>query len=172
MNIEGDICRLRAVEPGDVDVMYAWENDESVWCVSGTTVPLSRDTLTRFVEVARLADLYVSRQLRLIIETREGEPAGTIDIFEFEPQHHRVGVGILIADKYRRRGLGADAVATLCRYLKSRFDVHTVWCDVGADNVASRALFERCGFEVVGCKRDWMWTAEGYRDEIMMQRIL
>ena len=27
MNIEGRTIRLRAVEPGDVDLMYEWEND-------------------------------------------------------------------------------------------------------------------------------------------------
>ncbi len=172
MNIEGEICRLRAVEPSDVDEMYAWENDESVWCVSGTTVPLSHDTLARFIDIARLSDLYISRQMRLVIETLDGKAAGVIDLFEFEPQHRRVGVGILIAEAYRRRGVATDAVATLCRYLRTTFDVHTVWCGVSADNAASLALFGRCGFSEVGRKRDWTWTSEGYRDEIMMQKIL
>ena len=37
MNIEGRTIRLRAVEPGDVDLMYEWENDCDIWPVSGTT---------------------------------------------------------------------------------------------------------------------------------------
>ena len=39
MNIEGRTIRLRAVEPGDVDLMYEWENDYDIWPVSGTTEP-------------------------------------------------------------------------------------------------------------------------------------
>ena len=50
MNLEGRICRLRAVEPCDIDAMYAWENDTEVWGVSGTTAPYSREQLKRFVE--------------------------------------------------------------------------------------------------------------------------
>ena len=41
MNIEGRTIRLRAVEPGDVDLMYEWENDCDIWPVSGRrNVPL------------------------------------------------------------------------------------------------------------------------------------
>ena len=50
MNIEGRTIRLRAVEPGDVDLMYEWENDCDIWPVSGTTEPFSRHQLERFVE--------------------------------------------------------------------------------------------------------------------------
>ena len=49
MNIEGRTIRLRAVEPGDVDLMYEWENDYDIWPVSGTTEPFSRHQLERFV---------------------------------------------------------------------------------------------------------------------------
>ena len=45
MNIEGRTIRLRAVEPGDVDLMYEWENDCDIWPVSGTTEPFSRHQL-------------------------------------------------------------------------------------------------------------------------------
>ena len=41
MNLEGRTTRLRALEPGDIDLMYAWENDTAVWSVSGTLAPLS-----------------------------------------------------------------------------------------------------------------------------------
>ena len=79
MNLEGRICRLRAVEPEDVETMYRWENDPEVWAVSGTTAPFSRHMLVQFVEQQRL-DLAQTRQLRLIVETTEGEPVGAIDL--------------------------------------------------------------------------------------------
>ena len=44
MNIEGRTIRLRAVEPGDVDLMYEWENDCDIWPVSGTTRSASFST--------------------------------------------------------------------------------------------------------------------------------
>lgn len=60
MMLQADKCRLRAVEPADVDSMYIWENDPDVWRVSGTTEPFSRERLQRFVEEQRF-DIYATR---------------------------------------------------------------------------------------------------------------
>ena len=36
--------RLRALEPEDLDVLYAIENDTTIWNVGNTNVPYSRDS--------------------------------------------------------------------------------------------------------------------------------
>ena len=42
MNIEGRTIRLRAVEPGDVDLMYEWENDCDIsWSASSNGIRTS-----------------------------------------------------------------------------------------------------------------------------------
>ena len=88
MNLEGRIVRLRAVEPEDAELLYAWENDTSVWSVSGTTEPFSRAQMERFI-AAQLqgGDLFRTGQLRLIVETRaEARPVGIADLFESTPR--------------------------------------------------------------------------------------
>ena len=65
-----------------------------------------------------------------------------------------------------------DAVGTLCRYARERLRMHQLWCNVGADNEASLGLFRKLGFREVGTKRDWLWTPDGYRDEVLLQKIL
>ena len=98
---------------------------------------------------------------------------GTLDLFEYDPLHGRAGLGILIYDRDDRcRGYAADAVERLCRYARERLRMHQLWCNVGADNTASLGLFRKLGFREVGTKRDWLWTPDGYRDEIMLQKIL
>lgn len=115
MNLEGRIVRLRAVEPEDAELLYAWENDTSVWSVSGTTEPFSRAQMERFI-AAQLqgGDLFRTGQLRLIVETRaEARPVGIADLFEFDPLNRRAGLGILIHDEDDRgRGYASDAVET------------------------------------------------------------
>lgn len=174
MNIEGNIIRLRAVEPDDVDLMYAWENDYAVWPVSGTTEPFSRDQLDRFIRLQQDADIFRNGQLRLIIETlSESKAVGAVDLFEFEPISRRAGVGILIYEESERgRGFASDAVETLCRYTRDKLHMHQLWCNVGAGNEASLRLFRNAGFAMAGVKRDWQWSPEGYRDEVMLQKIL
>ena len=90
--LEAPLCRLRALEPQDVDLLYVWENDVEVWRVSGTIAPLSYERLQRFVEEQNY-DLNASRQVRFIVEV-EGRAVGTVDIFDFEPQHQRFGLGV------------------------------------------------------------------------------
>ena len=42
--------RLRAMEPEDLEVMYAMENDSQTWDVTNFTVPYSRFVLKQYIE--------------------------------------------------------------------------------------------------------------------------
>ncbi len=174
MNIEGAICRLRALEPQDIDVLYSWENDTALWRVSGTMAPFSRHSLMRFIEEQQY-DIYASRQQRLVIETDiDNQPVvvGAIDLFDFDPQNLRAGVGIVISAEYRKLGYAKDALCTLATYVKNVLHMHQLWCSIGADNKASIRLFQDAGFVECGRRREWILTADGAIDEILMQKIL
>lgn len=174
MNIEGAICRLRALEPQDIDVMYGWENDTDLWRVSGTMAPFSRHSLMHFIEEQQY-DIYASRQQRLVIEADvdgEARAVGAIDLFDFDPQNLRAGVGIVISAEYRKSGYAKDALCTLATYAKDVLHMHQLWCSIGADNDASIRLFRGAGFVECGCRREWILTADGAIDEILMQKIL
>lgn len=174
MNLEGENVRLRAVEPEDLDRLYAWENDTDVWSVSGTTVPFSRAQLEQFILAQQQADIFRTGQVRLIVETRaDNRAVGAVDLFEFDPLHGRAGIGILIhGPENRQQGYASDTLAILCRYARERLGMHQLWCCVATDNEASMRLFRSAGFNLVGIKRDWLRTSDGYRDEAMLQKIL
>ena len=180
MNIEGRICRLRALEPEDLEAMYGWENDTTVWQVSGSVAPFSRHILSRLID-EQAFDIYATRQMRLVIESREvagavaggcAEAVGAVDLFEFDPQNRRAGVGIIISPEYRRRGLALDALLTLETYVREVLHMHQLWCSVGANNQASLALFRRAGYTECGCRKEWILTSDGAVDEILMQKIM
>ena len=180
MNIEGRICRLRALEPEDLEAMYGWENDTTAWQVSGSVAPFSRHILSRLID-EQAFDIYATRQMRLVIESREvagavaggcAEAVGAVDLFEFDPQNRRAGVGIIISPEYRRRGLALDALLTLEAYVREVLHMHQLWCSVGANNQASLALFRRAGYTECGCRKEWILTSDGAVDEVLMQKIL
>ncbi len=172
INITGKKVTLRAVEPSDIESLYQWENDLDVWASSGTASPFSHHTLSLFIESQR-QDIFSSRQLRLMIcLSSSGVAVGAIDLFEFDPMHLRAGVGIIIAPDFRRRGYAVDALQALEVYAVNYLKLHQLWCNVEEDNLASLALFERANFSHVGIKEQWNYTAEGYRSEIMLQKIL
>ena len=165
--------RLRAVEPSDVEAMYRWENDPSVWRVSGTTAPFSRHQLERFVEEQQF-DIFQTRQQRLIVERlTDGEALGTFDLFELDPLNSRAGFGMLIySTEERGKGYASDALATACRYARDVLRLHQLWGSAGVANAASLALLRSAGFRETGTRRDWTWTPGGYTDECFFQKIL
>lgn len=164
-------CRLRALEPSDVELLYLWENDPEVWRVGGTTSPLSYQRIAQFVE-EQSYDLYTTRQMRLVVEC-EGIAVGTLDIFDFDPQHLRFGIGILIyAPEARRKGYARAAIEAVKTYARDTLVLRQIWASVAADNEASIALFEGCGFELCGRRRAWLRRHDGYTDQLEYQFIL
>lgn len=163
--------RLRALEPSDLEVLYIWENDPDVWRVSGTLSPISRERLAHFIE-EQSYDIYTTRQMRLIIEA-EGMIVGSLDIFDFDPQHRRLGIGILIyEDDYRRKGYAKEVITEVVKYGRSTLDLKQIWVTIAADNIASIALFESCGFTKCAHRKEWLNRGGEFIDELEYQLIL
>jgi diamine N-acetyltransferase len=109
MHLKGQLISLRAVEPNDLELLYQWENNPSVWHLSNTLAPFSKHILKEYIENAK-HDIYVTKQLRLMINTSKYGPIGCIDLFDFDPTNQRAGIGILIADEqHRGKGYASEA---------------------------------------------------------------
>ena len=72
---------LRAPEMSDLDMLFLWENDSSLWHVENAVAPYSRKQLWEYIDTY-VADIFATRQLRFIIqENYTKTPIGTIDLF-------------------------------------------------------------------------------------------
>jgi len=49
--------------------------------------------------------------------------------------------------------------------------LHQVYCHIATGNTASINLFTTSGFEVVGEKKEWLKTGEGFEGELLLQCI-
>lgn len=171
LTLDAQNCRLRALEPTDIEALYRWENDPAIWRVSGTIAPLSRERLARFIEEQNY-DLYATRQMRLVVEA-EGVAVGTVDCFDFEPLDGRMGIGIMIyAEEHRRQGYARATIEAIKHYGRQTLGLHQIWASVAEDNEPSRALFEGCGFEPCGLRREWLRRGDHWIDQIEYQCIL
>ncbi len=164
--------RFRALEPDDIDLLYEWENDAEIWEVSNTYEPFSKYILAKYIKDSQ-RDIYENKQVRMIIETIEGKAVGAIDLFDFDPFHFRAGVGILIHnEKDRKMGYANDALQLLCIYAANYLRLHQLFANITADNLASIQLFKNNGFEMTGSKKDWRRTLDGWKTELLFQKIL
>ncbi|NCA75603.1 MAG: N-acetyltransferase [Alphaproteobacteria bacterium] len=172
--LKGDLVTLRAPEPADIEILYTWENDPSVWDYSNTLIPFSRFQIEEYI-LASGQDIFSTRQLRLMIDfpNEVGMPApiGTLDIFEFDPVNQRAGVGILICEPHRKQGCAFDALSVLIRYAFTKLPLHQLFCNIAEDNEASIRLFEKAGFKKCGMRKDWIRREQGWAIEIQFQLI-
>ena len=175
--LENKLIKLRSLEPTDVELLYAWENNTKIWFISNTIVPFSKYILRQYIENAHL-DIYEAKQLRLMIDSKpneyhpEGATVGSIDLFDYDPYHNRAGIGILIHHQSdRQRGYATEALKVLIKYSFEVLCLHQLYCNISAGNDASMKLFSNRGFRVVGEKKDWRKTKDGWTGEYLLQLI-
>lgn len=162
---------LRTPEMSDVDLLLEWENDVSIWLVSGTIVPFNRFQMEQYV-MNSSQEIAISGQMRFMIDN-DSKTIGTVDLFEYNQMHQRAGVGILIADKTERgKGYALQSLQELENYCRDILMLHQLHCSVQSSNKASVALFEKAGYIRCGFRKDWMRTAKGWEDEVLFQKLL
>lgn len=172
MFIKSEHIFLRALEKQDLETLYECENNTAVWKVSNTQTPFSKYILEQYLESSH-QDIYTTKQLRLMICLNSLEEIiGTIDLFEFEPAHARVGVGILIFEQFRNKGFAFDALNCLKQYAFEILMVNQLFCNISSSNHESMKLFEKLGFENSGTKKQWNKIAVNqFEDELIYQLI-
>ena len=172
--LEGRRVKLRAMEPGDVERLYNWENDTAIWSVSNTLAPFSRFQLEQYV-LGGTQDIFTTKQLRLMVDLVSSPGGittiGSIDLFDYDPFHRRAGTGILITEPFRSRGHAFEAMNLLIRYAFGLLDLHQLYCNIAPGNALSVRLFRKLGFRRCAIKKEWVREGQDWQDEWMFQLI-
>lgn len=171
VTLKGAHILLRALEPEDLEFIYAIENDENLWELSNTQTPYSRYLLKQYLENAH-KDIFEVKQLRLVISNYKNETLGLIDLFDFDFKNKRAGVGILIkSESDRHQGHGKEALKLLIDYSFQQLQLHQLFCNISEDNAVSLQLFKGHGFVEVGIKKDWNFDGKTFKNEYLLQLI-
>ena len=167
--LENESIRLRALEPEDLEFLYKWENDTSLWKYGNTLTPFSKYVLHQYLENSSL-DIYEAKQLRMIIQDRAtGLPVGTIDLYDFEPYHSRAGLGILVDESFQRKAYATQALNLMKEYIFQFLKMDQVYAFIPAQNVPSLHLFRKCGFVESGLLKKWNKTSADREDVFVYQ---
>lgn len=172
ITLKGSKIYLRALEPEDLEFVYAVENNEAIWEVSNTQTPYSKFLIRQYLENAH-QDIYEAKQLRLAIcKNDSSDTIGLIDLFDFDPKNKRAGVGIIIQDENdRHSGYGSEALGLLIQFTFEQLQLHQLYANISTENSASLSLFTTFGFEKIGVKKDWNFTRNRFHDEALFQLI-
>ena len=172
VTLKGKNIYLRALEPEDLEFIYAIENDENIWEVSNTITPYSKFLIRQYLENAH-QDIYEAKQLRLVIcKNGSSEAIGLIDLFDFDAKNKRAGIGIIIQNEVdRNNGFGKEALSLVINFAFEQLQLHQLYANIGTENKASESLFTTFGFEKIGVKKDWNFTNNRFHDEAVFQLI-
>jgi len=171
MKLSNNIIRLRAPELSDLDMLYKWENDEKIWYLSNTLTPFSRFDLEQFI-INNNHDIFTEKQFRYVIENKDDTSiVGCIDLFDFDAYNGRAGIGILIDEEYRKKGLASEALDVIIDYAFHHLNLHQLYCNILSSNTESLNLFKKKHFSEIGVKKDWVFLQGKYHDEIILQLI-
>lgn len=189
--------RLRALEPEDVDRLYIWENDRDMWPFGGTRAPLSRHQLWEYATNYD-ANPFAASQLRLIIGhatapdnaipqssqssqyTQSSQnsqssliPCGIIDLYDIDPVNSRAMVGIMVAPRWRSRGIATRALELVGEYCRDILGLATIASEVASDNLPSIRLFgEKAAYRQVGERPSWYRRGDSFVSALLFQKQL
>lgn len=163
---------LRAVEPEDIDFIMVIENNQKFWKVSETTLPFSRYHIKQYIENAH-QDIFTTKQFRFIINNDVTKnKIGIIDLYDFDPQNKRVGIGIVILEEEQGNGYAKIAIKLIKEYAKNHLKIHQLFVKIHSTNITSLKLFQVCEFEKTAVLKNWYFNGKDYEDEIMMQYFI
>lgn len=156
-----DEIRLRALEPEDLEWLYAIENDTDLWRWGNANVPYSRYVLKNYIATSR-HDIYADGQLRLaVVSSLTDTVMGCVDLVGFDARHLRAEVGIFLFPGYRRRGYGVRVLKLLEAYSREHLYLHQLYSVVSGCNRPACGLFMKAGYARMAELKEWLHVSEG-----------
>ena len=162
---------LRAIEPEDLDLLYRIENDVKLWNVGTSNVPYSRYTLHEYIANAS-GDIYIDKQVRMMIENEQHQVVGIVDIVNFDPSNRRAELGLVIEEPYRHQGYGMSTIRVIAAYALNVLHLHQLFAFIDARNEPCLQLFRQLGCIETSKLNDWLFDGVEYHEAVVMQMVL
>ena len=158
--MEGDAVLLRPTTAADAEDLRSLRDTPEVaawWGLSEEDFPMADEP-----EVERWT---------IVVD---GRAAGMIQAGEEpDPDYRHASVDVFLDPRLHSRGLGTDAVTTLCRHLVEERGHHRITIDPVVENTAAIRCYEKAGFRRVGVMRSaWRDPAtREWRDVLLMELV-
>ena len=162
-HLRGERLELRPLEEGDLPAVEAMlaEPEVARWWGRHDEAKIRRDLLDD-PEWAVLA---------IVVD---GAFAGIVAYGEeADPMYRSASVDITLAEGFRGRGLGPEAIVALARWLHEERGHHRLTIDPSMDNVNAVKAYLRVGFQPVGAMREYELAPDGtWRTCLLMDLLL
>lgn len=162
-----DTITLRLLKPQDLDLYYDlfFQNpDQQVNYYTATTEQFTKETIQNFLIKIEHDE---TRYDFLIIEDEKW--LGEIVLNEIDWKARNAGFRIaLFNESLTNKGIGTQAIQMLLEFAFHILHLHRIELEVFDYNPRAKRVYEKCGFQVEGIKRESLCLKGEYHDVIMM----
>lgn len=167
MNIYGQSIFLRSVEKKDAEKLMLTINDpETERMVGGWGYPASSEDQLIWIENIN-NDTNNKRWIIEAIDT--GESVGLVNLLNIDWKNRCAFHGIkLWSDAPKRKGYATDATMTLMYYAFEQLGMNRMEGSIVEYNEPSLRLYTKCGFQIEGTKRRYLFKDNKYYDQYLI----
>ena len=170
MIIYGERIALRAIKPDDNQMLLDLINDpETEQMIGGMSQPISMEDQMKWFA----AQVHSPSVLRCIVACKENDaPLGTIVLSEIDHKNGTAHIHIKMSkNEARGKGYGTDALQTMVSYAFSELRLNCIFANILSYNVASKRLFEKCGFKQEGVLRQRIYKLGQFNDVLVYSKL-
>ena len=163
--LEGKFCYLSPISLEDTEKYYVWLNDleTSIYIRTFTQI------ITLPEEKQILQQIGDKNYVMGIIDKRTNTLIGNCGLMDIDFINRSAELGIFIGEKdYRNKGFGEDATNLMLDFGFNALNLHNIWVKVYSYNEASMNLFRKCGFKIIGRRREAKIIGDSKYDEVLM----
>lgn len=165
MNVVGKKIYLRAMELEDMELFREMTNDPSMERkIVGWSFPVSKMQQMKWYE----SSVSNKSGIRLSIVHKDNDKLlGMLNLVNIDWKNGTAYHGIRLSNHTpKKEGLGTDAVMTLMKYAFEELRLHRLEGGWIADNIASKRLYQKCGWKAEGLSREAVFCEGKYYDFI------
>lgn len=137
---------LRRADATDIPQLYRLRSDEQIMKYIPRPVATSPDEIAEFL---RLTDEKIASNEMInwkISIKGDSTLIGTIGFYYIKPEHYRAEIGYMLLPEFQGKGYVTEAIAAVVNYGFEAMGLHSIEALVDPENIASRAVLEKCGF--------------------------
>lgn len=151
---------LRALERGDLRFIHDQVNNRSVMAY------WFEEPYESFDELEDLYNRHIhdNAERRFIVETREQQLIGLVELIEIDYIHRRAEFQIIIAPQHQGKGFARTCIHKALDYSFTILNLHKVYLSVAVDNEKALHLYQQCGFREEGHLIGEFFIEGRYRD--------
>lgn len=163
--VVGKRLYLSPINPEDVEKYTEWINDLEIT----VNLTVAHKVITTAVEKEILEKLGKEGYNFAIVDLENDELIGNCGLMSVDNIQRTAELGIFIGNKeYWGKGYGQEVIGLILNFGFNILNLHNIMLKVKAFNKRAIKCYEKCGFKMIGVRRESLTYGDKKYDEYMM----